>query len=49
MLKYGEVVTDGMHAICNLAWKKWKMPGDKTKATTVSIYTGKGNKNDCGN
>ena len=52
MLKYGEVVIDWMHTICNLAWIVGKMPGDWTKAAIVPLLShfqsgkGKGDEND---
>ncbi len=38
-----------IHRICELAWEKWNVPEDWTKAVTVSAYKRKGNRSECGN
>ncbi len=48
MLKYGgEIVVDWMMWICNLAWEQSKVPEDWREAIIVSIYKGKGKREEC--
>ncbi len=50
MLKYGgEIVVDWMMWICNLAWVQSKVPEDWRKAIIVTLYKGKGNREECNN
>jgi len=50
MLKYGgEAISDWMHVMCILAWKEGRVSEDWTKATTIAVYKGKGDKSECGN
>ncbi len=50
MLKYGgELVIDWMVWICNLAWEQSRVPEAWSKAITVLLYKGIGNREECNN
>ena len=49
MLKYGgDVVTEWMVKICQMAWERLVVPADWTKAIIVPVYKGKGRRGECG-
>ena len=49
MLKYGgDVVTEWMVKICQMAWERGVVPADWTKAIIVPVYKGKGRRGECG-
>ncbi|KAK3889840.1 hypothetical protein Pcinc_006166 [Petrolisthes cinctipes] len=49
MLKCGgEVVVEWMLQLCTLAWRQEEVPEDCRRAIIVSLYKGKGSKEECG-